>query len=160
MHTHTLRTLETRCITANVLQTNKVDAQCDKPAIELSWQRFSSKVSNFQQPHLHLTYPTCICGLRSGDPVWVLTRFSASENYRPSTIVRCCFRDPAFSRLSRTPTCNRQTDCHGQTDTRQQIIPALASVSRAKTIQFNTTRNMLKSSLQPRQYINIKLRNL
>jgi len=32
------RTRATRCITANVLQT-KVDAQCDKLATELSWQR-------------------------------------------------------------------------------------------------------------------------
>jgi len=39
---------------ANVLQTNNVDAQCDKLATELSWQRFASKVDNFQLPHLHL----------------------------------------------------------------------------------------------------------
>ena len=40
----------------NVLQTNNVDAQCDKLATELSWQHFASKVANFQllQPHLHL----------------------------------------------------------------------------------------------------------
>jgi len=44
-----------RCITANVLQTNQVDAHCDKLATELSWQRFASKVANFQLPHLHLT---------------------------------------------------------------------------------------------------------
>jgi len=60
----------------------KVDAQYDKLATELSWQRlrrsFSSyselsKVANFNLPHLHL-------GLRWGDPVWVLPRSSVSEN--------------------------------------------------------------------------------
>jgi len=40
-------------ITPNV----HVDAQCDKLATELSWQRFASKVA-----------------------VWVLSRFSATEN--------------------------------------------------------------------------------
>jgi len=35
-----------------VLQTNKVDAQCDKLATELSWQRFASKVANLQLPFL------------------------------------------------------------------------------------------------------------
>jgi len=48
------------CITANVLQTNKVDAQCDKLVTELSWQRFASKVTNLQLSHLYLTCPTCI----------------------------------------------------------------------------------------------------
>jgi len=49
-------TRATRCITANVLQTNKVDAQCDKLATELSSQRFASKVANLQLPHVR----TCI----------------------------------------------------------------------------------------------------
>jgi len=37
----------TRWFTANVLQTNEVDAQCDKLATELSWQHFASKVAHF-----------------------------------------------------------------------------------------------------------------
>jgi len=45
-----------RCITANVLQTGKVDAQCDKLATELSRQPFASKVANLQLSHLLLTY--------------------------------------------------------------------------------------------------------
>jgi len=60
------------CITANVLQTNKVGAQCDKLATKLSWQCFTSKVANFQLPHLYLAYPTCIWRLCWGDHVWVL----------------------------------------------------------------------------------------
>jgi len=62
------QTHATRCITANVLQTNKVDAQCDKLATELSWQCFASKVTNFQLPHLYLTYLTCIWHLCWGWP--------------------------------------------------------------------------------------------
>ena len=62
---------------------NKVDAQCDKHATELSWQRFASKVANVQLPHLHLTYTSPAFGVRPiawGDPVWVLPRFSSAEN--------------------------------------------------------------------------------
>ena len=46
-----------RCIIPNVLQTNKVDAQCDKLTTELSWERLESKVTNVQLPHLHLAPP-------------------------------------------------------------------------------------------------------
>jgi len=35
----------------------KMDAQCDKLATELSWQRFTSKVANFQLLHLHFNQP-------------------------------------------------------------------------------------------------------
>jgi len=50
------QTRATCCIVENVLQTNKVDAQCDKLATELNKrQRFASKVANLQLPHLHLT---------------------------------------------------------------------------------------------------------
>jgi len=54
------QTRAARCIVVNMLQANKVDAQCDKLAITLSWQHFALKVANLQLPHLHLTYPTCI----------------------------------------------------------------------------------------------------
>jgi len=49
-----------------VLQTSKVDAQCDKLVTELSWQCFASKVANFQLPHLHSTYRICIWRLHWG----------------------------------------------------------------------------------------------
>ena len=62
------QTRATRCITANVLQTSSAVAQCDKLATELSWQRFASKVANFQLPQLHLNYPTCIWRPRWGWP--------------------------------------------------------------------------------------------
>jgi len=67
----------TCCIMANVLQTNKVDAQCDKLVTELSWQCFASKVANFQLLHLRLTYPTCIWCLHWGWP-----RLSFAEIFR------------------------------------------------------------------------------
>jgi len=59
--THTMH-----CITANMLQTNKVDAQRDKLATELSWQCFASKVANLQLLNLHITNPTCIWRLSWG----------------------------------------------------------------------------------------------
>jgi len=67
------QTCATRCITANVLQTNQVDAACDKVATDLSWQRFASKVANLQLAHLHLASPLEVTPL-------VLPIFSASEN--------------------------------------------------------------------------------
>ena len=51
------------CIPVIVLQTNKADAQCDKLATELSSQRFTLQVANFQ-----LLYHTCICHLCWGWP--------------------------------------------------------------------------------------------
>jgi len=113
------QTRTTCCITANMLQINKVDAQCDKLASELSWQRFASKVANIQLPHLHLTCPTCIWRLR-----WWWSCLSFVESFGIRKLES--LRDHTFSRFSRTPTCDRQTD--GQTDTRRQLIPALASV--------------------------------
>jgi len=58
----------TRHIMANVLQTNNVDAQCDKLANKLSWQCCASKVANLQLPNLYLTFPTCIWCLSWGRP--------------------------------------------------------------------------------------------
>jgi len=110
-----LTTRVTCCITANVLQTNKVDAQCDKLATELSWQRFVLKVANFQLPHLHLTYTTRIWRLHCRWPIWVLLRFSASENLSPWATVWHCLHDNKFSHFSRTPTCDRRTDRHTTT---------------------------------------------
>jgi len=48
-----------------------------------------------------------------GDPGRISRRSLASENQIPWAIVWCYLCDPTFSRFSRTPTCDRQT----QTDT-------------------------------------------
>ena len=77
---HPWQTRATRCIMANVLQTNKVDAECDKLATNLSWQCVASKVTNVHLPHLHLTYSICIWRLHWGWPRLSLPRFSASGN--------------------------------------------------------------------------------
>ena len=53
-----------RCSAANV----QVNAECDKLATEISWQRYASSVANFKLSQLHLTYPTCIWHLRWGWP--------------------------------------------------------------------------------------------
>jgi len=63
-----------------------------------------------------LTHPTCIWDC----PVWgvgddagrISRRSLASENQSPWTIVWCCLCDPTFSRFSRTPTRDTQTDGH------------------------------------------------
>jgi len=50
-----------------------------------------------------------------------------------------CLHDPMFSRFSRTPTCERWMDGR-QTDTRRQLLFALASVAWVKTTRrFPTT---------------------
>ena len=128
------QTCATLCVTTNVLQTSNVDAQCDKLATELRWQRFASKVANFQLPHLHLAYTPHADDASVG--VWV-TPFEFSRDFRhqsPWPIVWRCLRDPTFSRFSRTPTCDGRTN--RQTNTRRHLISALASVGRVKICYY------------------------
>jgi len=97
-------------VTANVLQTNKVDTQCDKLVTKLSWQCFVSKVANLQLLYLHFNLPH----LHLAPPLgWFQTRDFQHQKIRvPWAIVWHCLHDPTFSHFSRTPTC--RTD--GQTD--------------------------------------------
>jgi len=46
-YTYQMSLTNPQCITANMLQTNKVEFRCDKLVIELSSQGFASKVANF-----------------------------------------------------------------------------------------------------------------
>jgi len=64
----------------NVPQITNVNAQCDKRVTELRWQRFASKVTNFQLNQLYLTYPASIWRLRWSESVWILSISSAPEN--------------------------------------------------------------------------------
>ena len=48
-----------------------------------------------------LTYPTCICCRRRGDPGRISRRSLASENQSPWAIVQCCLCDPTFSRFNK-----------------------------------------------------------
>jgi len=80
-----------------------------------------------QLPHLHLISRTCIWCLRWG---W---RFEFCQDFwhqkmSPWAIVCCCLCDPAFSRFSRTPTCDRRME----RQTSWQLIPALANVAQVK----------------------------
>ena len=120
---------QTRAI---VLQTNNVDAQCDKLATELSRQRLESKVANlssiapiFNLPHLHLA------------PSLRVSPFEFCSDYRRrKTGVPGLFCGVVcvISRFSRTSTCDRRTD--RRTDTRRQLVTALASVARVKCLSF------------------------
>jgi len=119
------QTRATCCITANVLQTNNVDALCDKLATEQSWQRFTSKVANLQQSHLHLTYCTCIWHLHWGDP------FEFCQDFRHQKLDSLGYRVALFVSVE------HRLVTVGRTDTRRQLIPALASVMQVKTKREN-----------------------
>jgi len=79
--------------------------------------------------------PTCIWLLR-----WGWSRLSFADIFgigvRRLSCGVVCMILYTFSRFSRTSTCDGRTD--GQTDTRRQLIPALAtcSVARVKTSQW------------------------
>jgi len=51
-------------------------------------------------------------GVAGGDPGRISRRSLAPENWSPWAIVRFYLRDPTFSRFSRTPICDGQTDRH------------------------------------------------
>jgi len=109
-------TRATRCITPNVLQTKEVDAQFDKLAPELSWQRFASKVGNLQLPHLHLTYPTCISRLYWGcRPFEFCQDFRRQKTRVPLLSCGVIYVMFTFNRFCRSLTCDWQTDRHRAT---------------------------------------------
>jgi len=65
----------------------------------------------------------------------IKTTSSTAGGIRVTAVRQCylvwrCLRYRTFNRFSRTPTCDRRTN--KQTDTQQQLIPALASVARVK----------------------------
>jgi len=128
-----------RCITANMLQAHKVDAQCDKLATERSWQCFASKFTNFATPHLNLTYTSPAFGASiGGDAVWVLTRVRHQKTRVPVLLcgIVCVILCLAISVKHRLMT-DRWTD--RQTDTQRQLIPVLASAAQVKIgLRMNT----------------------
>jgi len=80
----------------------------------------------FYLPHLHLA-PSL------GVTPFEFCRYFRHQKARVAGLscrVVCVTR---LRRFSKTPIYDRQTD--GQTDTRQQLIPALASVARVKSVR-------------------------
>jgi len=76
-----------------------------------------------------LTTPPAFC---SSDPGRILRRSLASENWNPWAIVWCYLCDPMFSRFSRTPTRDRQTDrqIQTQTDAGPWLVLRMHSIAR------------------------------
>jgi len=88
------QTCTTCCITTNVLQTNKVDSQSGKLAIESNYaDNVCAKSRQFSA-----TLPA-FGASTGGDFVGVLPRFSPSENKSPWAIMWRCSHDPTFSRV-------------------------------------------------------------
>jgi len=69
-----------------------------------------SKIANFNLHHLHLAPPLGISPRLSFAKIFI-SRKLESLKYRVALL-----GDPTFSRFSRTPTCNRQTDRRTVTD--------------------------------------------
>jgi len=117
----------TNCITAKL----QVDAQTDKLATELSWERLASKVANFQLPCLHLTYPTYLHLVLSLG--WPCLSFAEIFGIRKTRIpglscgVVCVILRLAVSVEHRLVTDRK-------TDTRWQLIPTLTSIARVKRL--------------------------
>jgi len=132
----------TCCITANVLYTSKLDAQFDKLATELNWQRFVSKVPSlqlyrpaFNLPHLHLAPPLEVTPFEFCRDFWH-QKTRVPGGYRV-TYVWCCLHDPTFSRFGRTPTCDGRTDRH--TTTANKLAYTCASYKRRAGIKTRLT---------------------
>jgi len=74
-----------------------------------------------------LIHPTCIRRPRRGWPRSNFVEiFGTRKLVSPWAIVWCCLCDRIFSRFSRTPTCDRQT----QTDTCPWLVPRMHSIAR------------------------------
>jgi len=74
-----------------------------------------------------------------GDPGRISRRSLASK-MDPWAIVWCCLCDPTFSRLNRTPTCDR----HRQTDTGSWLVPRMQRHFRWLLMTFRGKSPMTK----------------
>jgi len=86
-----------------------------------------SKVANFNLSQLYLAPPLGMIPFEYGRDI--RHQKTGVLGYREALF--------AFSRFSRTPTCDRRTD--GQTGTWRQLIPALASVARVTMVHVTLT---------------------
>jgi len=126
----------------------KLDAQCDRPATQLSWQ--SARQSMFSR---YSEWFVKSCQFWPMPPafdvsVWVLPRSSSSENWSQ------CLCDLTFGRFSKTPTCDRQTDRH--TDRHTTIaftVLAWHCAVKAKLSRMSFYTRLLKSQIVSTTYI-------
>ena len=86
-----------------------------------------------------LTYRTRIWRLRWGDPGEISLGCLVSVNEIPWVIMWCCLLDPRFSRFSRTPTCDRQTD----TDTDGNRVIAYTALAWCRAVKNYKNRTIL-----------------
>jgi len=117
------QTHATHCITVNVLQTNQVDAQCDKLATKLSWEWFASDVTNLQLPHLHLAPPL-------GWPRLSYCRDFRHQKTSAEAILLCCLCDLDLAVL---------VECWLVTDGRTNRHTMTAGVAWVKNSRISST---------------------
>ena len=90
-----------------------------------------------------LTHPTCI---RRPRRKWFRSNFAdifGVRKLQSRAIVWCCLCDPAFSRFSRTPTCDRQT----QMDTGLWLVPRMHSKQEARLSPSDRAMRLVSSNL-------------
>ena len=111
---------------ANVLQTYKVDAQCDKLAADVRTKLTMLRVESRYRTRISHTPPAL-------GVVSVLPRFSASENWSPCVV--CVILLLAVSVERRLVTGGR-TDGHTYTRRQLSLIPTPAIVTWVKTLVY------------------------
>jgi len=96
----------------------------------------------FNLPHLHLAPPLGVT------PSEFCRDFRRQKIrlHGPWGIVRCCLRDPMFSRFSTTPSCDKRTD--GQTHDAANTCVSY-SAARVKMSSISA-RRVLRSRANPR----------
>jgi len=108
---------------ANMRQTNKMDAQCDRLVTERSWQCFVLKVTSLQLRRLHLAPPL-------GVTLFEFCRDFQQQKTRVPGLscgVVCVILRLAIS-------VEHWLVMDGQTDTQRQLILVLASIMWIKTV--------------------------
>jgi len=71
--------------------------------------RYWSKIADCNLPHLYLTLPLGVIPLECRRDIW------RQKTIKSWAIVWRCLRDPRFSHLSKSPTCDRQRDRYTMT---------------------------------------------
>jgi len=99
-----------------------VDVQCNKLATKLIWQRFASKVADFQLPRLHSTHPTGIWCLHWGWPRLSFAKIFSTQKLESLAV---------------------SVEHRLVTDTQRQLIPTLTNVPQVKIGTETTSQEAL-----------------